>query len=240
MRLFLLHFKQMPIYEQLQLEEALLRADCRNFCILNEGSSPAIVMGISGDATQLVDQKKMDEKPVDLIRRFSGGGTVIVDEDTLFVSFICQKNLLSFPAYPEHLLRWGEEIYKNALNIPNFQLRENDYAIGEKKCAGNAQYLRKERYLQHTTFLWDYKQEKMDYLLHPPKTPRYREGRSHQDFVCKLKDQIEKKESFFDQLKLELGRRFELVPLSLSDVISVLELPHRKSTSLENKNSFTS
>ena len=37
-----------PILEQLQLEEALFRADQRNWCLLNSGSPPAIVMGISG------------------------------------------------------------------------------------------------------------------------------------------------------------------------------------------------
>lgn len=232
MTFYLIQLKHYPIYQQLQLEEALLRSDVRNFCILNEGSSPAIVMGISGEAKQLVDQKKQLENPLPLIKRFSGGGTVVVDEDTLFVSFICQKDLHPFPAYPEHLLRWAENIYQTAFNIPDFHLRENDYVIGERKCAGNAQYLRKDRWLQHTTFLWNYKDEKMDYLLHPAKTPRYREGRSHQDFVCRLTDYLTSKETFFNLLKCELGKRFELLELSLDDALSLIEKPHRKSTSL--------
>ena len=232
MTFYLIQLKHYPIYQQLQLEEALLRCDVRNFCILNEGSSPAIVMGISGQLEQLVDPKKQQENPLPIIRRFSGGGTVVVDEDTLFVSFICQKDLHPFPPYPEHLLRWAENIYKTAWDIPGFHLRENDYAIGERKCAGNAQYLRKDRWLQHTTFLWNYKEEKMDYLLHPAKTPRYREGRSHQDFVCRLNDHLTDKETFFQLLKSELKNRFELIELSLEDALSLVEKPHRKSTIL--------
>lgn len=45
----LLRLWQFPILRQLQLEEALLRVDDRNWCIINDGAAtPAIVMGISG------------------------------------------------------------------------------------------------------------------------------------------------------------------------------------------------
>ncbi len=45
----LLRLHKVPILRQLLLEEALLRADSSNWCIINNGTSvPAIVMGISG------------------------------------------------------------------------------------------------------------------------------------------------------------------------------------------------
>ena len=45
----LVRLNKMPILRQLLLEEALLRADSGNWCIVNNGTSvPAIVMGISG------------------------------------------------------------------------------------------------------------------------------------------------------------------------------------------------
>ena len=45
----LLRLTRIPILQQLQLEEALLRADSSNWCIINDGTpAPAIVMGISG------------------------------------------------------------------------------------------------------------------------------------------------------------------------------------------------
>lgn len=50
----LLKLRGVPILRQLQLEEALLRADSANYCIINEGTpEPAIVMGISGYAKSL-------------------------------------------------------------------------------------------------------------------------------------------------------------------------------------------
>jgi hypothetical protein len=45
----ILRLRGYPILKMLQLEEALLRTDDRNWLLLNEGTDrPAIVMGISG------------------------------------------------------------------------------------------------------------------------------------------------------------------------------------------------
>lgn len=45
----LLSLRGFHILRQLRLEEALLRADSGNYCIINDGTpDPAIVMGISG------------------------------------------------------------------------------------------------------------------------------------------------------------------------------------------------
>lgn len=231
-KLQFLYLKNTPIFEQLQLEEALLRLNDENWCIINEGSPQAIVMGISGKPHLLINSSKVAEAPIPLIKRYSGGGTVIVDSNTLFVSFIFQKEVHDFPCYPEPILRWSASFYQEALNIPDFQLRENDYVIGKYKCAGNAQYIKKDRFVHHTTFLWDYEEEAMSYLLHPPKTPSYREGRSHKDFLCKLKDHLPSKEHFINFIKEALSSRYDLTMSSLDKVLPLLSVPHRKTTTL--------
>lgn len=228
----ILHLKNFPIFKQLQLEEALLRLDDRNYCIINEGSPPAIVMGISGKSEELIDHNKLSQHPIPVIRRFSGGGTVVVDEDTLFVSFLCQNNLHDFSPYPEPILRWSAELYKQALQLPEFNLRENDYVIGPKKVGGNAQYLRKDRWLHHTTFLWDYQEHLMDLLLHPKKTPTYRDGRSHEEFITCLHKYLPSKKHFIDTLKKTLEKNYPVEEISIGEVSSLLEEPHRKSTEL--------
>ena len=229
-KLHLLNLQNHDIHEQLLLEEALLRTTDQNWCILNHGSPPRIVMGISGKPEKLVNLSKMASAPIPLIKRYSGGGTVIVDSDTLFVSFIFQKEIHSFPCYPEPILRWSEEFYQDALNIPNFQLRENDYVIGEKKCGGNAQYIKKNRFVHHTTFLWDFKQSHMDYLLHPEKTPKYRDGRSHDAFLCKLNEFLLSEEFFFQGIRNALHQRYELKETPLSDIFPLLKEEYRKTT----------
>lgn len=221
---------QLPVWEQLKLEEALLRADGRNFCLINRGSLPAIVLGISGKVEELVDLKRAKSSGIPLVRRFSGGGTVVVDEETLFVTFISQKGLHLFPCYPEPILKWSEEFYKEALGLDQFHLRENDYVIGEKKCGGNAQYLKKDRWLHHTTFLWKYEQERMRHLLHPKKTPQYRAGRDHFDFLCQLHEHLASKDLFVEKIKETLSLRYTVHPMSLEEAHKVALIPHRKAT----------
>lgn len=215
----LLQLKSYPIYEQLLLEEKLLRGNTGNWCIINEGSSPAIVMGISGKKEELIDCKVALQNGIPLIKRFSGGGTVVVDESTLFISFICQKHLHSFPAYPEPIMKWTEEIYRDVFLHPEFQLRENDYVFGERKFGGNAQYIKKDRWLHHTSFLWDYAEANMKYLLHPKKTPPYRAGRSHEEFLCRLNEFFPQKEVLIERFISALEKRYPIQKSTLEEAL---------------------
>lgn len=234
----LLNLSSFPIYKQLQMEEALLRLDHRNWCIINEGSPKAIVMGISGKADELIDWKKVDQNPLPIIRRFSGGGTVVVDEDTLFVTFICQKDLHPFHPFPEHIHNWLAKFYQDAFDIPSFGWRENDYVIGEKKCGGNAQYLKKDRWLHHTTFLWNFRSEHMDYLLKPKKTPAYRAGRSHEDFVCRLFPHFSSKERVIKTIEMTLAKRYSVAVATLEEISHLCSLEHRQATTLVQRSDF--
>jgi len=229
-KLYLLSFENFPIFEQLQLEEALLRLTDKNWCLLNRGSPPAIVMGISGKQEELVCPKKMRSAPLPLLRRYSGGGTVVVDHNTLFVSFIFQKKCFPFPCFPEPILRWSERFYQEALQVTDFHLRENDYVIGDHKCGGNAQYIKKESFVHHTTFLWDFEKERMDYLLYPKKSPNYRSNRPHHHFLRPLKGELSSQELFFDRIKEELAKRYVICFQSKEALASLLEQPHRRAT----------
>lgn len=223
--------KNVPIFEQLKMEEGLLRTDDRNFCLINQGSSRSIVMGISGKPETLIDLSKAQKDQIPIIQRFSGGGTVIVDEQTLFVSFIFSKEALPVTPFPEPILRWTAELYQKAWKIPGFQLKENDYAIEDKKCGGNAQYIQKNRWLHHTTFLWDYQSQNMDYLLHPPKQPRYRNSRRHGDFLCRLKEYAPSQDFLIECLMKELGNVKPLYPTQFSEKKWEFT-PHRQATRL--------
>ncbi|HEY5236554.1 MAG TPA: lipoate--protein ligase family protein [Rhabdochlamydiaceae bacterium] len=218
----ILHLQNTSIYDQLLLEEQLLREDDRNFCLINSGSTPAIVMGISGKADALVHLDQLPDS-IPILRRFSGGGTVIVDENTVFVTFVCNKADHEFPAYPEPILRWAESVLAPATK--GLKLRENDFVIGEKKCGGNALYIKKDRWLVHTSFLWDFDPEKMSLLKHPAKTPKYREGRSHEEFVCRLSEHLEDREIWIEGLKKSLISQLGAKEISAKD-LSIQKLSH--------------
>ena len=48
-------------------------------------------MGISGVADRLVNVERARLASVPIIRRYTGGGTVVTDEGTVFVSLVCNK-----------------------------------------------------------------------------------------------------------------------------------------------------
>lgn len=229
-RFYLLQLKGLPIFEQLRIEEALLRCDTRNWCIINEGSPDAIVVGISGKPELLINQDFLKRQPVPVIRRFSGGGTVFVDSSTYFVTWICNSHDVEVPCYPEKIGGWTEQFYRQAFPTLEMSLRENDYVIGDRKFGGNAQYLRKDRWLHHTSLLWDYDQTKMNYLLFPHRTPRYREKRDHHQFLCRLNEYISKSDLELNIIET-LHKKFEVRKKSLDCVMKLMELSHRKTTS---------
>jgi lipoate-protein ligase A len=207
-----------PIFEQLQIEETLLRASELSCCLINRGSPLAIVMGISGRPEEQLDVHRVIHDRVPVIQRCSGGGTVVVDHNTLFISFLFQKEALPIHPFPEPILRWSGDLYTESWKIPSFHLVENDYAIGARKCGGNAQYIRKNRWLHHTTFLWDYSPDNMRYLLLPPKQPVYRQNRDHDSFLCRLKEHASSRETLISQLKAHLSQRFDLKETPLPSI----------------------
>ncbi len=226
----ILKLTQEPILEQLRFEEALLRADDRNWCILNTGSTPAIVLGISGKPERDIDLVHWQKKPVDLIRRFSGGGTVFVDSHTCFLTLICNEECAAIPSFPDKILHWNAYWYADLLKPHGFQVKENDYVLNERKFAGNAQYLSKKRWLHHTSLLWDYEPDNMRYLQIPHRMPAYRQQRSHADFLCKLKDCFPAKESFLQLLTTSLHHRFNVTEVSKPEIQEILKKPHRQAT----------
>lgn len=232
--LYLVRLQGCSIYQQLQLEEALLRSDDRNWCLMNEGSPPAIVMGISGKKEQWIDLPYYRQKPIPLIRRFTGGGTVVVDESTVFVTLICNTHAVPVSPYPQPILSWNGTLLKPALESIDFQIRENDYTVGSKKFGGNAQYICKERWLHHTSLLWDYCPFNMNYLKKPPRMPAYRRERGHEDFLCRLNQYLPEKSVIWEKFTSSLSRHFILAESSVQEVKLLLERPYRKMTCIEN------
>lgn len=226
----LLQLDNTPILQQLRIEEALLRADTRNWCIVNKGSTPAIVMGISGKKEELVNAEAHAKTDIPIIRRFSGGGTVVVDEETLFVTWIANTADIRVPCCPKKIMEWTADLYKPVFSGVNFHLVENDYAIDHKKCGGNAQYLCKDRWLHHSSFLWNYTSENMRLLKMPPKMPEYRQQRPHEEFLCRLGDHFPCRQSFLEQFLSHIKNSVELTTANPAEIQNLLQAPHRRAT----------
>ena len=72
-------------------------------------------------------------------------------------------------SHPRHLSQhpWSE------LTLPSIA----DYVYDENKFGGNAQAITKQRWLHHTSFLWDFQEARMALLQHPARVPAYRKVR---------------------------------------------------------------
>lgn len=226
------------ILRQLRLEEKLLRSPgAGNWCLLNDGTPDrSVVLGISGKPHQLVDVRRALDDGVRVIKRFSGGGTVIVDRDTQFVTLV--MNAAAVPdlaLFPRQIMEWTGTLYGGRphgvfADVPGWQLRENDYVIGERKVGGNAQSISKDRWLHHTSFLWDFREETMKYLTNPAKQPRYRANRSHSDFLAPLKTYLPDRNALATRIEAALeGMGLEVAPASIEQAEDAVAAFHRGS-----------
>lgn len=80
---------------------------------------------------ELVEISSVLRDKVPVIRRFSGGGTVIVDTGTIFVTFICNKDDVSeVQPYPRPIMSWSSSLYSKVFQgVGDFVLRENGMYI---------------------------------------------------------------------------------------------------------------
>lgn len=225
----LLRVSGWPIERQLRTEEALLRADRANWCLLNEQAPSAIVLGISSKPEQHLNLAKLKQSPMPIFRRYSGGGSVVIDPDTLFVTLIANEACSGVSCRPDLIMQWNGRLYQS-LFPHSYQVQENDFTYQGRKFGGNAQYLTKRRWLHHTSLLWDFQAGMMEYLQHPPKSPAYRNGRAHGDFLCRLKEVCCSPESIFDQIINQLSQQFCINNCSELDVEPILNQPHRQAT----------
>ncbi|KAF1336458.1 hypothetical protein FI667_g290, partial [Globisporangium splendens] len=209
----------MPIQEQLRIEEALFRVDRRrNWFIYNEEKTPVtIVMGISGKPEQLLQ--------LDAVKRYTN--TIACD---------------AFPhvkPFPREIMTWSSTFFSPFFNRVcdnglTFALREDDYVFGDRKFGGNAQSISKDRWLHHTSFLWDFDPKNMEYLTNPARQPAYRQKRSHLEFLCTLKEVLKKetasRDKFADELRSELATQFVVEDVDIASLESLLNQEHRRAT----------
>ena len=217
----------LSILKQLQLEEILLRKCGSNYLILNSDmreEDTAIVLGMSGKVAELVNLDHLAAKPVQLIRRYTGGGTVVVDKSTLFATFIMNAKDVPCPAYPRDIMGWSEgSVYGPVFDQltgtkGNFAMRENDYTIGDRKVGGNAQTITKTRWVHHTSFLWSFEPEKMRYLQLPKKRPDYRQSREHESFLTCLDQHVGSKQAFEAALCARLAGLYDFRPVAHAEI----------------------
>ena len=150
----------------------------------------AVILGAScrlGNDVQL-DACRADGVPI--LRRSSGGGTVVIGPGTLNVSVILPETAapgLSAVDVAQHYVldRIAESIRR--VGRPVTVLGHGDLALGDRKCGGSAQRRLKHWFMVHCSILYQFPIERIvRYLAIPARQPAYRQGRAHRDFVANL------------------------------------------------------
>lgn len=147
---------------------------------------------VLGRISKEEDDVKLDEMRKDripLLRRSSGGGTVLQGKGCLNYSLVLSKALdpqiTDLRKSYRMILGKVIEALKQVGIVSKF-CPTSDIALkrNNKKISGNAQKRSKKFILHHGTILYDFDLKKIEqYLTLPKDIPEYRQGRSHLDFV---------------------------------------------------------
>lgn len=157
----------------------------------------AVVLGLSGKAEEEVYVDTCLREGVSILRRRSGGGTVLHGPGNLCYSFLLPIAMHGALAQVDRsfvwISSWWIEILRS-LGVPARFQGYSDIAVpcpgnGEALCkvSGNAQWRKRGYILQHGTLLLDFALEGISACLREPnKQPDYRGRRSHGDFLANL------------------------------------------------------
>ena len=144
-----------------------------------------VVLGVSGRLREEVDLEACARAGVPILRRASGGGTVVQGPGCLNFALV-----LSLEARPE--LRDVTRSYarilgglRDALGLEGAEPDgTSDLAFGGRKISGNSQKRTRHAILHHGTLLHGFDVVCLEELLREPaKQPAYRAGRPHAEFV---------------------------------------------------------
>jgi lipoate-protein ligase A len=145
----------------------------------------AVVLGAAGILADDVDEPACRADGVPVLRRSSGGGTVLLGPGCL-----CFSVVLPYARHPalEDLhasYRYVLERVSEGVGLPGAELAGIcDLMINGRKFSGNAQQRKRHHILHHGTLLYGFNLPLVArYLRQPPRQPEYRAGRSHEEFV---------------------------------------------------------
>jgi lipoate---protein ligase len=183
--------------ENLALDEALLeRADqSEQPAEVLRLWEPRSLMVVLGSSSRAADEVKLDEcrqGSVPVLRRPSGGATIVTGPGCLMYAVVlsCElrPNLRSIERAHRFVLDTiAEPLQKKLIELDIHRAGTSDLAISERKFSGNSLRCKRTHLLYHGTLLYKFPIDQIEKLLGmPSRQPDYRVGRRHGDFVTNL------------------------------------------------------
>jgi lipoate-protein ligase A len=181
--------------ENLACDEALLAAaeagEAGEVLRFWESATHFVVLGYANKVKDEVNLDACHAAAVPILRRSSGGGTVLQGPGCLNYSLVLKIDessaLHSISSTNRFVMERNRQALASLLGQPVTVEGHTDLAVGNLKFSGNAQRRKKEWLLFHGTFLLNFDLgliEKL--LLLPSRQPDYRQRRSHASFLTRL------------------------------------------------------
>ena len=172
--------------ENLAFDDMLL-AEAEETIRFWESSTPFLVLGRSGRADQEVNLAACEADGIPVLRRSSGGGTILQAPGCLNFALI-----LSIETRP-HLANVSASYCAilpaiiRALQVPGLAVEMSDITLYGKKVSGNAQRRSGGWLLHHGTLLHKLDISTVERLIAEPKRrPVHRAGRTHREFLTTI------------------------------------------------------
>jgi lipoate-protein ligase A len=154
-----------------------------------ESDQPFIVLGRVSQLDADVHQPAVARDRIPVIRRSSGGGTVLQGKGCLNYTLVLSKHshpdLADLKKSYVYILQGVSNVLKNmGVAADYFPISDIALTDSRKKISGNAQRRLKHFILHHGTILYDFDLSLIArFLKLPLKQPAYRKKRTHADFV---------------------------------------------------------
>lgn len=184
--------------ENLALEEALLDAaeigQSGEVLRFWESSATFVVVGYANKVATEVNVTACERRGIPILRRCSGGGTVVQGPGCLNYAVILRitetgptRSISAANDYVMERVRAGVQSAIGNRQSAIFIKGHTDLALDDVKFSGNAQRRRKNFLLFHGSLLLNFDLPLISTLLNMPSLqPDYRDGRSHEQFVMNL------------------------------------------------------
>jgi len=202
-------FPLLPPAEILALEEVLLDAaeagEIGETLSFWESTTHFIVLGYGNKVSTEVNQTACDRLNIPILRRISGGGTVLQGPGVLNYSLVLRAEegtpLASITGANQFIMERNAEALTKLLN-PERGTRNaeqkvevqghTDLAIAGKKFSGNAQRRKRTHLLFHGSILLKVDLSLIEEILpFPSLQPDYRQSRSHGEFLTQYPSSAE-------------------------------------------------
>lgn len=181
--------------ENLAADEALLdlceAGQCEELLRFSETTVPFVVLGYANHAAIEANLPACRADNIPVLRRCTGGGTVLQGPGclnySLFLEIREHSPTETITSANRYIMQRNQSALSSLLAQPVTIKGHTDLALGDLKFSGNAQRRRRKFLIFHGTFLLNFNLPLVEkYLRMPSHQPDYRHDRPHSAFITNL------------------------------------------------------